>query len=126
MRALIVDDSRAMRAVIRDVLRRARYQVFEAGSVAEALDGALEFRPVDLAIVDWSLPHKGGVEFVREIRRRSEGATMWILMVTLDLKSEVVLEAVGAGVDDWILKPFTRAALLEKIARLQTHRGLRP
>jgi two-component system chemotaxis response regulator CheY len=126
MRAIILDESRAMRTVIRDVLRRARCQVLEAVTPVEALDAALEFRPVDLAIVDWGLPGKGALAFTREIRRRSEGANLWILMMTAALTADVALEALRAGADDWIVKPFERPALLEKVARLEAYRGMKP
>ena len=119
MRALIVDDSRAMRNAIRDILNRAQIQSFEAEGAREALEALWTFQPVDLAIVDWNLRAKAALMFTREVRRRPEFASLWLIMVTAAPDLDVVLEALRAGVDDWLVKPFSKQELLLKVARFR-------
>src|SRR5262245_11856597 len=123
MRALVVDDSRAMRAVIGDVLRQAKFQVLEAGGVREAVRSLEELGPADLAMVDWNLPKTGGMPFVKAVRARPEFDSMRLMMLITELDASQVMEGVRAGVDECLVKPFTRSLLLEKLARLQFTRA---
>ena len=124
MRALVVDDSRAMRAVIRDVLRQAKFQVLEAAGVREAVRALEELGPPDLAMVDWNLPKTGGMQFVKTVRARSEFDSMKLIMLITELDMGQLMQGAKAGVDECLVKPFTRSALLEKLARLQFIRGV--
>jgi two-component system, chemotaxis family, chemotaxis protein CheY len=119
MRALVVDDSRAMRAVIRDVLNQAKFQVLEAGGVREALAALEELGAVDLALVDWNLPKSGGLQFVKAVRAKTEHDSMRLIMVMRRMDLGQVIQGVRAGVDECLVKPVTRPLLLEKLARLQ-------
>jgi two-component system chemotaxis response regulator CheY len=117
MRALIVDDSRAMRAILRTSLPRT-FEVHEAGHGAEALERLATLGVVDLALVDWNMPVMNGLEFVQVIRQRRGFDSMKILMVTTETESEQIIAAVTAGADEYLMKPFTREALAEKVALL--------
>ena len=123
MRAVVVDDSKAMRSTIRDMLRAVRFQVFEAGDGREGLESLEDFGPMDLALVDWNLPRHSGLELVREVRSRREYDGMRIIMVTTEVDAQTILEGLRLGVDERLVKPFTRETLLEKLTRLRLYRG---
>jgi DNA-binding response OmpR family regulator len=119
MRALIVDDSRAGKAGLREVLSEAGFQVLESDDSLEAL-GLLEARgTVDLALVNWDLPEADGLRFALNLRstKRFDG-TRIIMMTRLPSIAEI-LEAIQMGVDDCIVKPCTRTKLVQKLTELR-------
>jgi len=118
MRALVVDDSRAMRAILRDALSQAGCQVVEARHAKEALESLQDLGPLELGLVDWNLPGMSGLELARELRSNREYDAMRLVMVTTELETEQVLLALQAGVDEYLMKPFTREMLLDKLALL--------
>jgi two-component system chemotaxis response regulator CheY len=117
MKFLVVDDSLTMRRIIVNALQRIGYtDTVEAGDGKEALekfDGTIGF-----VITDWNMPSMSGVEFARAVRSNSAGASVPILMVTTRGAREDIVAAVEAGVNNYILKPFTPSVLKEKIDRL--------
>jgi two-component system chemotaxis response regulator CheY len=116
MRVLVADQSEAMRTT----LRRSLDSVGLTGAV-EAADGqqALDLFKAgggfDLVLTDWNLPSKSGVELVREIRALDPKIP--IIMVTSQATKAHVLEAIGAGVSDYVVKPFPPELLRKKLAR---------
>jgi len=84
-KALVVDDSRTIRLILRRILREAGFEVFEAGNGKEALD-ALQAQDGDicLALVDWNMPEMNGMELLTEIRRHPEMSSMKVIMVTTE------------------------------------------
>jgi two-component system chemotaxis response regulator CheY len=117
MKFLVVDDSLTMRRIIINALQRIGYNdTVEASDGKEALekfDGSIGF-----VITDWNMPSMSGVEFARAVRSNSVGASVPILMVTTRGAREDIVAAVEAGVNNYILKPFTPSVLKEKIDRL--------
>lgn len=117
MKFLVVDDSLTMRRIIINALQRIGYNdTVEANDGKDALekfDGSIGF-----VITDWNMPSMSGVEFARAIRANSVGASVPILMVTTRGAREDIVAAVEAGVNNYILKPFTPSVLKEKIDRL--------
>ena len=117
MKFLVVDDSLTMRRIIINALQRIGYNdTVEASDGREALekfDGSIGF-----VITDWNMPSMSGVEFARAVRANSVGAAVPILMVTTRGAREDIVAAVEAGVNNYILKPFTPSVLKEKIDRL--------
>jgi len=117
MKFLVVDDSITMRRIIINALQRIGYQdAIEASDGKDALDkfdGSIGF-----VITDWNMPNMSGVEFARAVRAMPIGATVPILMVTTRGAREDIVSAVEAGVNNYILKPFTPSVLKEKIDRL--------
>jgi two-component system, chemotaxis family, chemotaxis protein CheY len=117
MKFLVVDDSLTMRRIIINALQRIGYNdTVEASDGKEALekfDGSIGF-----VITDWNMPSMSGVEFARAVRANSIGASVPILMVTTRGAREDIVAAVEAGVNNYILKPFTPSVLKEKIDRL--------
>jgi two-component system chemotaxis response regulator CheY len=118
MRALVVDDSRAMRSILRDALGTAGFQVVEARQAREALETLRDLGPLELGLIDWNLPGPSGLELVREIRAERDFDGMRLVMVTTELGTEQVLQALRSGVDEYLMKPFTREMLLQKLALL--------
>ena len=119
MHALVVDDARAVRRVLRHSLEEFGIEVSEAADGVEALE-ALETLGADteinLVIVDWNMPRMSGIEFVQRLRALSNHQECRVLMVTTEAMEEQVLEALSAGADEYLMKPFTQEAFYEKLA----------
>lgn len=113
MRVLVVDDSLTIRTIIKKVLKGLGYE-----DVAEAADGVLaiaayqECRP-DLMLVDWNMPNMDGLTLVKKIREVDK--CVKILMVTTEAEKNRVVTAIQAGVNNYVIKPFTPDALKDKI-----------
>lgn len=113
MKFLVVDDSVTMRRIIVNSLQRIGY-----GDVTEASDGQealTRFEGVDFIITDWNMPNMSGIDFARAVRAHPAGARLPILMVTTRSVREDIVTAVEAGVNNYVLKPFTPQVLKEKI-----------
>ena len=118
MRILVVDDFATMRKVIKNLLRQIGYQ-----NVTEAEDGVvalkeLRSQKIDFVISDWNMPNMTGIELLRAVRADSELSSLPFLMVTAESLKENVVEAVKAGVSNYIVKPFTAEILNEKIEKI--------
>lgn len=115
MRALIVDDSRAVRAMIGRIVRDLGFAVLEAGNGAEALRRLADDGPVEVALVDWNMPEMSGYEFVAAARAVPAYTDMRIVMVTSESEIERVATALDAGANEYLMKPFNADALREKL-----------
>ena len=119
MKFLVVDDSVTMRRIMINALQRLGYT-----DVVEATDGrdALERldQTIGFIITDWNMPNMSGVEFARAVRGTLVGSSLPMLMVTTRAAREDILAAIDAGVNNYILKPFTPSVLKEKIERLMS------
>ncbi|MEZ4457514.1 MAG: response regulator [Gemmatimonadales bacterium] len=119
MKCLVVDDSATMRRIVLNALKSIGVtEVVEAGDGNEGLqacDPSIEF-----IITDWNMPNMGGLDFVKALRANPATAKTPILMVTTRSVQEDILQAVEAGVNGYILKPFTPQVLKEKIAQITT------
>lgn len=118
MNALIVDDSRAMRSVLKSMLREAGFAVIEAGNGREALEKLRDSQEIDLALVDWNMPEMDGFDFVCAMRTNPANDRMCVLMVTSETDLVRVNQALGAGANEYLMKPFTRENLMGKLALL--------
>src|SRR5919197_3093539 len=114
MKCLVVDDSATMRRIVVNALKTVGYtDVVEAGDGKEALakcDGTIE-----MVITDWNMPNMGGLDLVKSLRANPKTAKTPILMVTTRSVKEDILQALEAGVNSYILKPFTPQVLKEKL-----------
>ena len=119
MRFLVVDDSATMRRIVINSLQRIGYHdTIEAEDGADALakfDGAVTF-----VITDWNMPTMSGTEFTKALRARADGAEVPVLMITSRSVRDDILTAMEAGVNNYIVKPFTPQVLKEKIDALLT------
>ena len=121
MRFLIVDDSSTMRRIIINTLTKLGYEAFlEAGNGREGLD-RLGGGQVDLVITDWNMPEMNGIDFVRNLRSTPQGKSVPVLMVTTNAANADVAEALKAGVNNYVVKPFTADTLKEKINAVASH-----
>jgi two-component system, chemotaxis family, chemotaxis protein CheY len=117
VRVLVIDDSRAIRAVLRRMLVEMGFEVAEAGNGREALAVLAGDRP-DLCLVDWNMPEMDGLSFVQAVRADAAFAEMPLLMVTTESEMERVIEALTAGANEYLMKPFTKDALEAKLELL--------
>ncbi len=116
MKIITVDDSSTMRRIIKNTLKRIGYgdEILEAGDGKEALD-VLANHDVDLIITDWNMPVMDGLTFVKKIRTDSKYDDTPIIMVTTEAAKEDIITALKAGVNNYIVKPFTPDVLKDKI-----------
>jgi two-component system chemotaxis response regulator CheY len=118
IKILVVDDFATMRKVIRNLLKQSGFE-----NVTEAEDGVvalniLKTTKMDFVISDWNMPNMTGIELLRSVRADAELSKTPFLMVTAESLKENVVEAVKAGVSDYIVKPFTHEVLGEKIEKI--------
>jgi two-component system chemotaxis response regulator CheY len=118
IKILVVDDFATMRKVIRNLLKQSGYE-----NVTEAEDGVaamsvLKSTKIDFVISDWNMPNMTGIELLRAVRSHNELSAMPFLMVTAESLKDSVVEAVKAGVSNYIVKPFTAEVLGEKIDKI--------
>jgi two-component system chemotaxis response regulator CheY len=118
IKILVVDDFATMRKVIRNLLKQSGYE-----NVTEAEDGVaamsvLKSTKIDFVISDWNMPNMTGIELLRAVRSDNDLAAMPFLMVTAESLKANVVEAVKAGVSNYIVKPFTAEVLGEKIDKI--------
>jgi two-component system, chemotaxis family, chemotaxis protein CheY len=118
MRALVLDDSRAMRMILGRILREVGFEVTEAADGREGLD-VLSKGPVpDLALIDWNMPEMDGLAFVKEVRQHDRYAGMTLMMVTTESEQSQIVRALAAGAHEYVIKPFTSEAIVDKLSLL--------
>jgi two-component system chemotaxis response regulator CheY len=120
---LVVDDFSTMRRIIKNLLHDLGY-----ASVAEADDGntalpLLKSGSFNFLITDWNMPGMPGLELLKQVRADTRLNDMPVLMLTAEAKREQIVEAVQAGVNGYVIKPFTAATLKEKIDKIMASRA---
>ena len=118
MQALVIDDSRAVRMIVGDILREQGFLVHEAGHGRDGLQKLLENPEVALILVDWNMPVMDGLEFIQTVRQSQAWNSVRIVMVTTETESEQVQKAINAGADEYVMKPFTKEVLIAKLTML--------
>ena len=118
-KALVVDDSRAVRIIIGRTLKELGYEVGEAGNGLQALDVlAGEPESFSLVLADWNMPEMNGFELLTSLRQKPEFSSLVIVMVTTETEIGQMSAALEAGANEYIMKPFTRDVLVEKLELL--------
>ena len=118
MQALVVDDSRAMRAILTRLLDGLGFDVAQAGDGQEALEvlgGGV--RP-DVILVDWNMPVMDGLTFIKQCRAHEEYRDIVLMMVTTESEQAQIVRALAAGAHEYVIKPFTEDDIAEKLALL--------
>ena len=115
MKAITVDDSKTIRAIVKRTLKGVGFEVEEAEDGLVALERIEKAWPIDLAIVDWNMPNMNGLELVRALRSKPEYAAMRIMMATTESEISQMELALAAGADEYLMKPFDREALVQKL-----------
>ncbi len=118
MKILIVDDFSTMRRIIKNLLRDLGFSnTHEADDGVTALP-MLRNGDFDFLVTDWNMPGMSGIDLLREVRKDSKLAGLPILMVTAEAKRDQIIEAAQAGVNGYVVKPFTAQVLKEKIEKI--------
>lgn len=118
MEALVIDDSRAVRMVVGNILRDQGFQVWEAGHGQQGLEQLDAHPDISLALVDWNMPVMDGLEFIRAVRLLPAWSALRIVMVSTESESEQVQRAMDAGANEYVMKPFTAEVLVAKLSLL--------
>ena len=117
-RALIVDDSRAMRAVIGKMVSDLGVETTFAGNGREALQQLEALGKPDFALVDWNMPEMNGFEFLQAVRADARYADVPLLMVTTETEMSQIMMALDHGANEYVMKPFTADILRDKLDML--------
>ncbi|PAF45775.1 chemotaxis response regulator CheY [Helicobacter sp. 11S02629-2] len=116
MKLLIVDDSSTMRRIIKNTLQRLGYEdILEAEHGADAWNQLSTVDGIQVLITDWNMPEMNGLELVKKVRAEPKYKNIPIIMVTTEGGKTEVIAALKAGVNNYIVKPFTPQVLKEKL-----------
>ena len=118
MKALVVDDSRAMRRILSDVLIESGFDVAQAEHGKAALVHLEAHPDTALALVDWNMPEMSGIELVEAVRGEDRHNHMRLMMVTTETEMAHMQRALSAGADEYVMKPFTKDVIKEKLRLL--------
>ncbi len=118
MDVLVVDDAPTMRRIIRSLLKEIGFKnIREAENGSTALE-LLKNKKADLVLSDWNMPEMNGLEFLKAIRGDGALKDLPVLMITAESKKENLMEAVKAGVSNYIVKPFNAKTLQDKLDKI--------
>ncbi len=118
MKALVVDDSTAMRAVLKRILGMRGFEVSEAKNGLDALGVLEKSENPDLMLIDWNMPEMNGLELVSKVRQNHTFDQVRIMMVTTETGIKEVQSALTAGANDYLMKPFSSTQVDEKLRLL--------
>jgi two-component system chemotaxis response regulator CheY len=115
-KALVVDDSKAIRMILARILKQLGFEVLEAANGREALEViAIEGGAVTLVLADWNMPEMNGLELLKQLRRDPRLASLIVVMVTTETELDHMTAALEAGANEYVMKPFTKEILVEKL-----------
>jgi two-component system chemotaxis response regulator CheY len=119
VQAILIDDSRAMRLILRRIVQKVGFDAVEAGDGQAALELLADLpEPPELALIDWNMPNMNGLEFVKAARNDPRFSDMTLVMVTTESEQSQIVRALAAGAHEYVIKPFTEDAMIEKLALL--------
>ena len=119
MRALVVDDSRAVRMILAKTLKEVGYEVREAANGREALEVIeTEKNAVTLILADWNMPEINGLDLLKRLRQNPELSSLVVVMVTTETELDQMAAALEAGANEYVMKPFTKETILDKLQLL--------
>jgi two-component system chemotaxis response regulator CheY len=114
--ALVVDDSRAIRTILSKTLRDLGFEVREAGNGIEALEVIqAEKTGVTLILIDWNMPEMNGLDLLKRLRQNPEFSSLVVVMVTAETEVDRIAEALEAGANEYVMKPFTKDIIVGKL-----------
>ena len=121
-KALVVDDSRAVRMILARTLKELGFEVREAANGREALEVIeVEKTAVTLVLADWNMPEINGLELLKQLRRKPELSSLVVVMVTTETELDQMAAALEAGANEYVMKPFTKEILVEKLQLVGIH-----
>ncbi len=118
MRVLIIDDAKAMRIILKQIIQSIGGQVEEAGNGKEGLEKLKSMGQADLVLVDWNMPEMNGLDFVRAVRADPNYRKLPIMMVTTETEASQMGKALAAGANEYVTKPFTKDTIQGKLKLL--------
>lgn len=118
MHALVIDDSRALRRILGDMLKQLGFTVAEAGHGREGLAVLQASAPPDVVLIDWNMPEMNGLEFVQAVRADARWAGLPLMMVTTETELSQMATALDAGANEYVMKPFNKDVIADKLAIL--------
>jgi len=118
MKILVVDDFSTMRRIIKNLLRDLGFTNTEEADDGVTALPMLQTGRFDFLVTDWNMPGMTGLDLLKEVRKDANLVSMPVLMVTAESKREQIIEAAQAGVNGYVVKPFTAATLKEKIDKI--------
>ncbi len=118
MKILVVDDFSTMRRIIKNLLRDLGFTNTEEADDGMTALPMLQTGRFDFLVTDWNMPGMTGLDLLKEVRKDANLVSMPVLMVTAESKREQIIEAAQAGVNGYVVKPFTAATLQEKIDKI--------
>jgi two-component system chemotaxis response regulator CheY len=118
MKALVVDDSRAIRVILSQMLGDLGFEVSEARHGCEALLHLQTHTDTDLALIDWNMPEMNGLELVQAVHADPRLGAVRMMMVTTEVEMSQMVRALDAGAHEYIMKPFTRGVVESKLQLL--------
>jgi len=116
--ALVIDDSRTMRRIACELLRSLSFEVTEAENGRVGLDRLRELSTRTLVLVDWNMPEMDGLEFIRAVRGDRSYDDVLLMMVTTEVDMQRVQQALSAGANEYLMKPFTSEMVVDKLSLL--------
>lgn len=118
LKVLVVDDFATMRRIIKNVLKQIGFtKILEADDGTSALE-VLKENEIDLIISDWNMPRMTGLDFLKTVRKEPSTKDIPFLMVTAEAQKDNVIQAVQAGVSNYLVKPFTADSIKTKLAQI--------
>ncbi len=117
-RALVVDDSGAIRSYLRRILAACGFQVMEATNGREGLERLRAQGAVDLVLLDWNMPEMNGIELLSLMRAEPAYSNVCVMMVTTETEIPEISRALNAGANEYVMKPFTPEIIEEKLQLL--------
>ncbi len=118
MKVLVVDDFSTMRRIVKNILKQIGYSDIDEAEDGNSALARLRQGGYGLVVSDWNMPNMTGLDLLKAIRADNALSKMPVLMVTAEAKKENVLDAIKAGVDNYVVKPFTADVLKEKIEKI--------
>jgi two-component system chemotaxis response regulator CheY len=118
MKILIVDDFSTMRRIVKNLLRELGFTNLDEADDGQTAWPKLKAGGYDFLVTDWNMPGMTGIDLLKTVRANPQTANMPVLLVTAESKREQIIEAAQAGVNGYIIKPFTAATLKEKIDKI--------
>jgi two-component system chemotaxis response regulator CheY len=118
-KALVVDDSSAVRMILSRTLKEIGYEVFEAANGREALEVIeTEKAGLKLVLTDWNMPEVNGLDLLKQVRQNPQLSSVVMVMVTTETELDQISTALEAGASEYVMKPFTKDILVEKLQSL--------
>ena len=118
MKVLVVDDFSTMRRIVKNTLRQIGFTNIEEAEDGQRAYDRLIVEKFDFVVSDWNMPNMTGIDLLRKVRATPQIKDIPFLMVTAEAKQENIVEAITAGVSNYIVKPFTVATLDEKVKKI--------